>query len=496
MSADIEVINKADLLIAQLTQSISLLYKPLLFITTCFGFTLGNVWTVVINAVIYTVHRDPTYSEAGAGIAWAFALLFAMIVYVPIYFFVKRRTGKKSVLVKVQNAEDSAKDIGKLDPFDALKSIEQGIVDMCFDKIIDVLTFIALSAVVNALLIGNPIIEDPGLWALVLGLIFTAGTCLLVFIYKKIDARFIEEPRKKIVLGYLVDITVSNMSQILAVFYASALQYALMENRGLSESTVALAWVIFLIIFGACLIVVFIKDRKARKTDRELSRQRISEAAFDEKNGKLKEAAQKVRLQVTLFFNKLRTIEDMLTTVQILFYKGFLYMSAVAFNNAVLTSIADAATEDSKWKNFETLGGSAHFTYAAVINLLGIILIHTLVNRISKRANQPTLILLHNEFIDLFSYALAFLCGRAWAEAFKRSFQTGQSRIWNNFAVAFVLTLIFILLNAFLLRYYPKNARNLIEKINREQHEEKENSKSVEKMGSNIQLLNQDEENK
>jgi hypothetical protein len=135
----------------------------------------------------------------------------------------------------------------------------------------------------------------------------------------------------------------------------------------------------------------------------------------------------------------------------------------------VLASIADAATEGSQWKNFSTLKGDAYFAYAAVINLLGIILVHLLdllANRIFQKASQPTLILLHNEFIELFSYALAFLCGRAWAEAFKRSFNAGKLRIWNNLAVAITLTIVFILLNAFLLRYYPKNARNLISKIN------------------------------
>jgi hypothetical protein len=266
---------------------------------------------------------------------------------------------------------------------------------------------------------------------------------------------------------------VSNMSQILAVFYATALQLALMEDQILSASAVALAWVIFVIMFAASLSLVFLKECQVRKYEsrRDL---RLSEAAFDEKSANLKEAAEKVRIQVALFFNKLRPMEDLLGTIQMLLYKGFLYMSAVTFNNAVLTSIADAASEDSKWKDFSTLGGSAYFTYAAVINVLGIILIHILdlfVNRFLKKSRNPTLIMLHNEFIDLFSYALAFLCGRAWAESFKRSFQTGQSRIWNNLAVALVLTLIFILLNASLLRYYPKNARNVIEKIIEEEKE-------------------------
>jgi hypothetical protein len=64
----------------------------------------------------------------------------------------------KSRIVKVQNVmEESTKDIGNLDIKEAILSIEQGMFDLSMDKVIDALTFIALSAVVNALLIGNPL---------------------------------------------------------------------------------------------------------------------------------------------------------------------------------------------------------------------------------------------------------------------------------------------------------------------------------------------------
>jgi hypothetical protein len=100
----IEIVNKADLLIAQLTRSISLIYKPLLFITTCFGFTLGNVWTVVINAAILVTYGGNVHS--GQGLAWAFAVSSALLIYVPIYFVYKSRIKRqKSLLVKVQNVK-------------------------------------------------------------------------------------------------------------------------------------------------------------------------------------------------------------------------------------------------------------------------------------------------------------------------------------------------------------------------------------------------------
>jgi hypothetical protein len=248
------------------------------------------------------------------------------------------------------------------------------------------------------------------------------------------------------------------MSQILALFYSSALQFALMEHSGLTGSAVALAWIFFLIMFSICFGIVFWKDRNARIVEARRST-RMSRANFDDDKGNLREVAKKNRYEITLFFNRLRSVDDMLTILQTLLYKGFLYLSALTFNNAVLTSIADAATEGSQWKDFSTLKGQAYFTYAAVINFLGILVVHILdllINRLFNKATQPTLILLHNEFIELFSYALAFLCGRAWAEAFKRTFNTGADRIWNSFAVAMTLTIIFVLLNAFLLRYTLK----------------------------------------
>jgi cbb3-type cytochrome oxidase subunit 3 len=179
--------------------------------------------------------------------------------------------------------------------------IEQGMFDLCLDKIIDVLTFIALSAVVNALLIGNPLVDDPGLWSFILAVMFTTGTCLFVIIYKKIELKIIQDPEKKVIFNYLIDLTVSNMSQILALFYSSALQGAIMENIGLTGSAVAIAWIFFLIMFSICFVIVFWKDRKARILESRKSCL-TSGANFQDEKGKFREAAKKIRYEITIGF--------------------------------------------------------------------------------------------------------------------------------------------------------------------------------------------------
>eukprot|EP00475_Leptophrys_vorax_P014691 TRINITY_DN20968_c0_g1_i3.p1 TRINITY_DN20968_c0_g1~~TRINITY_DN20968_c0_g1_i3.p1 ORF type:complete len:578 (+),score=134.96 TRINITY_DN20968_c0_g1_i3:1-1734(+) len=488
-------VNSVDLLTARVTQATtSLVYKPSLLFVSALGVAISVTWTNFMEMCLTDLSKDQ-FSSTEVAALWIYAVVLFIATYIPLYLIIRKRINKVASIAEEISSEEQVPEVayGHVQLSRQVKIIEEGVLNKSVSALIEVSSYLSMNAFAHALQASDPLFQTSSraVWELSLAFMFTSAVTMLLTACRRAASVLVKPQTKtQMSLERLAEITTSNVSMLIALLFGSALEQFLIEDvTVVSGSTVILGWTCFSLSMIMSVVTLYwkIKISKKKAAQAASSVTKPLDAADDDEaessiGGAAAAAARRGISKVLSDLTKLESVRDITSISHTLLSKGFVYLSAVTFNNAVMISLSNVLADSPyiPFQSVSTLDPDSYLLYAVLVTFTGL-LITVFMDAIIRKAGSvrwrmtSELVLLYNEVIEMLTFAIAFVCGRAWGEALRREFSRGSStnqQIWISLGVAVFVTFLFILVNAFLVRYFPKNARRLVQQLDQEQHEQ------------------------